>query len=214
MIFASKQKKIESLFDKYCDTVAECMKTFEKSFQSHCENSDREIARKNYAEVHHFESLADDIIEEIEVMMFSKSLFPESRSDILKLIELMDKVPNRTEHAVQQLSIQNISIPSEYATEILELVRLCHRCVDVMLESARKLFSDYTNAAVAVGKVDELETEADTVEGNIIERIFSSEMDGFDKIILQNLIVGLGAICDRAENAADHVLIMVAKRKV
>ena len=214
MIFASKQKKIESLFDKYCSTVAECVETFEKGFQSHCANNDRETARKNYAEVHHLESLADDIMEEIEVMMFSKSLFPESRSDILKLIELMDKVPNRGEHAVQQLVIQNISIPGEYSAEILELVRLCHRCVDAMLESARKLFTDYTNAAVAIGKVDELETEADIVEGSIIERIFSSDMGGFDKIILQNLIVGLGAVCDRAENAADHILIMVAKRKV
>ena len=214
MIFASKQKKIESLFAEYCNTVTECMKTFEKSFQSHCENSDGETARKNYGEVHHFESLADDIIEEIEVMMFGKSLFPESRSDILKLVELMDKVPNGAEHAVQQLVIQHISIPREYTSEILELVRLCHRCVDAMLESARKLFTDYTNAAVAIGKVDELETEADIVEGHIIERIFSSEMDGFDKIILQNLVVGLGGICDRAENAADHILIMVAKRKV
>lgn len=214
MIFASKQKRIELLFDKYCSTVAECMKTFEKSFQSHCENSDKETARKNYAEVHNFESLADDIIEEIEVMMFSKSLFPESRSDILKLIELMDKVPNGAEHAVGRLVTQHISIPDEYSVKILELVRLCHKCVAAMLESARKLFTDYTNAAVAIGKVDELETEADIVEGNIIERIFSSEMDGFDKIVLQNLVEGLGAVCDRAENAADHILIMVAKRRV
>ena len=214
MIFASKQKKIESLFAEYCNTVSNCMKTFEKSFHIHCEDSDRETAHKNYREVHHFESLADDIIKEIEVMMFSKSLFPESRSDVLKLIELMDKVPNAGEHAVQQLVIQHISIPGEYTTEILELVRLCHRCVDAMLVSARKLFTDYTNATVAIGKVDELETEADDVEANIIERIFSSEMDGFDKIILKNLIVALGAICDRAENAANHILIMVAKRKV
>ena len=56
-------------------------------------------------------------------MMFTKSLFPESRSDILKLIELIDKVPNGAEHAVQRLVIQHISIPREYTTEILELVR-------------------------------------------------------------------------------------------
>ena len=214
MIFASKQKKIESLFDEYCNTVTECMNTFEKSFQSHCEDSNRETARKNYGKVHHFESLADDIIEEIEVMMFSKSLFPESRSDILKLIELMDKIPNGAEHAVQQLVVQHISISKEYTAEILELVRLCHRCVGAVLESARKLFTDYTNATVAIGKVDELETEADIVEANIIDRFFSSDMDGFDKIILKDLVVHLGAICDRAENAADHILIMVAKRKV
>ncbi|MCK5114564.1 MAG: DUF47 family protein [Phycisphaerae bacterium] len=214
MIFASKQKKIEALFEKYCDTIAQCLKIFEKSYRTHCENGDIETTRANYANLHRSESLADDIIEEIEVMMFSKSLFPESRSDILKLVELMDKVPNAAEQAVLQLVSHRILIPTEYATEILRLVEVSHRCVIAMLGSARKLFTDYTNATVAIGKVDELETEADGIEGGIVERIFLSDMDGFEKIILRDLIRTLGGICDRAENAADHILIMVAKRKV
>ena len=40
---------------------------------------------------------------EIEVMMYSKALFPESRGDILTLLETIDRVPNQAEAVVRML---------------------------------------------------------------------------------------------------------------
>ncbi|HDY65678.1 MAG TPA: DUF47 family protein [Phycisphaerae bacterium] len=83
-----------------------------------------------------------------------------------------------------------------------------------MIESARSLFTDYTNATVAIGKIDELESDGDTIEGKLIEKIFTSNMDGFEKILLRDLVKQISQISDRAENVGDRIRIIVAKRSI
>jgi len=146
--------------------------------------------------------------------MYSKSLFPESRGDIMGLLEAMDKVPNQTEAAVRMLLTHHIEIPAAYRAGIIRLTEICHRCVEALLEGAGKLFSDFTSATAAVGKVDELESEADHLEASLVEGIFAGEMPGFDKILLRDLVRNISAITDRAENAGDRIRIIVAKRRV
>ena len=59
---------------------------------------------------------------------------------------------------------------------------------------------------------DELESEADHIESELKERIFASDLEGLDKILLRDLVGRFANICDRAEDVADRVRIIVAKR--
>jgi len=214
MFFASKQKGIESEIARYCDTVLDCVRMFKRAIEQHCENPDRGLVKKHYDTVHKAESLADDIRREIEVMMYTKALFPESRGDILGLLETMDKVPNHAESAVRVIYEEHLTVPQFLVPGITRLLDVSERCVEAMLDAVDKLFKDYTSATVAVGKVDELETEADRIESELKERVFASDMEGLDKILLRDLIGRFSGICDRAENVGDRVRIMVAKRAV
>jgi len=189
------------------------MDIFEKAFSEHLQEPDRGNLRQNFSQIHRTESAADDIRREIEVMMYSKAIFPESRGDILGLLETMDRVPNQAEATIQMLLNQHISIPQQYHSQIVQLIDTCHRCVNAMLEGTEKLFTDFINATVAVGKVDELESQADHIEDAIIEQIFSSDMNGFEKILLRDVIKQIAAVSDRAENTGDKIRIIVAKRK-
>ncbi len=147
-------------------------------------------------------------------MMYTKALFPESRGDILGLLETMDKVPNEAEAAARMLLNQHIQIPQWLRPGVLQLVEVCCRCVDALVDGVNKLFVEYTSATVLVGKVEELESEADHIESSLIERIFSSDMDGTEKILLRDLIQHIAEVSDRAENVADRIRIMVAKRRI
>ena len=146
--------------------------------------------------------------------MYTKALFPESRGDVLGLLETMDKVPNEAEAASRMVLNQHIVIPGFLRPNILQLVNTCHRCVQAMIESATKLFSEFTNATVAIGKIDELESEADFIESDLIEQIFSSDMDGAEKLLLRDLVKHIAEVSDRAENVGDRIRIIVAKRKI
>lgn len=214
MIFASKQKKVQAQIALYCKTVLDCLSAFKVAMVHYCNDPDREAIRRSFDEVHKAESLADDIRREIEVTMYSKALFPESRGDILGLLEAMDKVPNQAEAAVQMIYEQRIPIPEAFDSQIEQLIEVCFRCVQAMLDSVQKLFTDYTSAAVAVGKIDELETEADHIESRLKEQLFSSQVDGIDKILLRDLVKHIAGICDRAENVGDRIRIIVAKRGI
>jgi len=214
MLFINKQKKVESSLAEYRQKVSTCIEIFENSILQYLENSDRTVLEKNCVEIHKAESLADDIRREIEVMMYSKALFPESRGDIMVLLETMDRVPNQAEATIHMISSQRINIPAQFHPQIIELVNICVRCTAAMLDSSEKLFSDFTTATVTLGKVDELESEADYLEESIIKQIFTSKMDGFEKIMLRDTVKQISTICDRAEKTGDRIRIIVAKRRV
>lgn len=214
MLFISKQKKIESQLADYRQSIRDCVNLFVEAVERYGRDADRvtlQIASKRVSKA---ESLADDIRREIEVMMYSKSLFPESRGDILGLLETMDRIPNQAESTVQALLNQHMTIPSEYYDVILQLVHVCRRCVEAMLDASEKLFVDFTNATVAVGKIDELESQADNIEADLIERVFASNINGFEKILLQGFIKHISGISDRAENVGDRIRVTVAKRSI
>ena len=214
MFFVSKQKKIESQLAQYRQAVSHCLDAFNSAVKQYCQSSDRGALQKAFDEVHHIESQADEIRREIEIMMYSKSLFPESRGDILGLLETMDKVPNQTESALRTAVTQHIAIPENFVPKVLRITQLCRQCVSAMLDSAEKLFTNLTNATVLVGKIDELESEVDHIEADLIEHIFASQMDGFDKILLRDLVKSIAQISDRAENVGDRIRIIAAKRRV
>ncbi|MHC4636101.1 MAG: TIGR00153 family protein [Planctomycetota bacterium] len=213
MFFLTRQKRIESLLKEYNQKVSNCLEIFVDAFTAYIQDPDRKLLEQNYTKIHKAESQADDIRRDVEVMMYSKALFPESRGDILGLLETMDKVPNQAEAAVQMLLGQHVSIPEIYRGQFIQLVGICHRCVNAMLDGAAKLFSDFTTATVLVGKIDELESEADHVEQAIIEQVFSSDIDGFEKLQIRDIVKQAASISDRAENVGDRIRIIAAKRR-
>jgi uncharacterized protein len=214
MLFISKQKEIQTQISEYCESVLKCLDNFQDAVKQYCHNSDRYAAKASFTEVHKAESKADDIRREIEVLMYSKSLFPESRGDIMGLLETMDRVPNQAEDAIRMIWNQYVEIPERHSAEILNLVNVCCRCTYAMVESAEKLFSDFTNAAVAVGRVDELESEADRIEATLIEQVFSEKNNNISTIVFRDFIKCVAQISDRAENVGDRIRIIVAKRTI
>jgi predicted phosphate transport protein (TIGR00153 family) len=214
MFFVSKQKKVEVSLDEYCQEVSKCVQYFEKAIKDYVETSDRTQLLQNYMKIDKLESAADDKRRQLEILMYSKSLFPESRGDILGLLETMDKVPNQSETAIGMLYNQHVYIPKGFGDDLVKLAGLCRQCVEAMLDCVGKLFIDFTSATLVVGKVDELESEADAIEQGIVERAFAGDMDGFAKIMIRDLVNQIASVSDRAENVADRISIIVAKRNV
>ena len=214
MLFVNKQKEIQSQISEYCESILKCMDSFEKAVKHYCADSNRDAVKASFTEVHKAESRADDIRREIEVLMYSKSLFPESRGDIMGLLETMDRVPNQAEEAIRMIWNQYVVVPKEHVAEILTLVDVCCRSASAMVGAAEKLFADFTNAAVAVGKIDELESEGDKIEASLIEKVFSEKPDSVAAIVFRDFIESVAGISDRAENVGDRIRIIVAKRTI
>jgi predicted phosphate transport protein (TIGR00153 family) len=214
MVFRNRQKEIQASIADYCKQVTACMDTLQHAIEAYSCEPDRDLLRKNVAEMHVAESRADDIRTEIEVLMYNKVVFPGSRKDILELLETMDKVPNSSESALRMLLTHRIEIPALLTAKILQIVGLTNLAARSLLDAAQRLFHDYTNASVVIGKVDQLESEVDHVEAEITEEIFASDLDGCEKVILRDFVQHLGKISDRAEDAGQRIKIIVAKRRI
>jgi len=214
MFFVNRQKKMEEQFYEYCKEVSCCLDVFKQSFEQYSLNNDCDILSDNACKLHKAESRADDIRRDIEVLMYSKSLFPESRGDILGLLETMDRMPNQAQTAVRMMLNQRVQVSPVFWPRVLEMVTVSHRCVHIVLDATAKLFKDYVNVAAMVGKIDELESETDHIEADLIRRIFASDMDGIDKLLFRDMVQHIESVSDRAQNVADRLRIIVAKRSV
>jgi predicted phosphate transport protein (TIGR00153 family) len=215
VFFKNRQKQIEDLLCEYRQQVCLCIGRFENSFRSYCEtewNGSR--LKENCIDVHAAESRADDIRREIEVLMYTKALFPESRGDMLGLLETMDRIPNQAQRVIRKVSDEHIKVPLILSPKAMQLAKVACSCANVAVEASEKLFTNYTIATAAIGKVDELESEADRLYSDLVESVFNSNLESIDKLLLRDLFESMEAISDRAENVADRIRIIVAKRRI
>ena len=91
--FFKKQLQIESLIYDYLDNLKMTEQHFSEALNICLKNgvcSDFDFLTE---QTHKFESKADDIREEIKALMYGKALIPESRGDIMGLLESIDKIP-------------------------------------------------------------------------------------------------------------------------
>ena len=214
MFFSSKQKKLEALLSSYCEQVVICQCHLETAMCQYSQSGDLKQLRHNGSQIYRAESTADDLRHSIEELMYLKAIFPSSRGDILNLLESVDKIPNQAESSIRMLINQHISIDADFWPDILAMIELTCSCVATLVKAIDQLFNNFASARIAVGKVDELESAIDTIEYSLIDRVFSSDIDGVGKLLLRDIIKGIASISDRAENSADQLRIILAKRGV
>jgi predicted phosphate transport protein (TIGR00153 family) len=207
-----RQQQVEARLAEYTREVSASAQLFREAFAAACSGCSRESLREIFGRLHQAESNADDIRRSTETQMYTEALFPESRGDILGLLEAVDRVPNHEESSVRMVLHQHITIPEELRPDIGALVDACARCVDSLVEGVNLLFKNFLAATVSVGQVEELESLVDRLEAALVDRIFSGGLDPLSKILLRDLVQRLGGVADRCESAADRIRIIVAKR--
>lgn len=211
-LFRSKRTQIESFLSDYRAAVLSCMQELCELLEKYAHEPDQKYLRSKIQRVSASEGRADDIRRKIQIMLYSQSLFPESRGDLLGLLESVDSLANGAEATAFMLQTHGLVIPKEYAARINALARLCLKAVEAVLRAKEMVFSNFTGSLEFIGRVNELESEADHAERALIEEIFSSEHDGMQKLLLRDFVVRLVGISDRAENTGDRLRIIVAKR--
>jgi predicted phosphate transport protein (TIGR00153 family) len=214
VIFGGKQRAVETLISRYLTCVDRCVDAFVSCIESSLAGESFDALVQRVDDTHQAESQADDVRQEIVVLLYGKALFPESRGDILGLLEAVDKIPNRAESVVRQMRHQRFNIPFELAQDFRALVGQVQSCSSGLTKAVAALFEDYNSAALLADRIGELESRSDDLEFELIDKIFISRHETAEKILLRDMVQAIGGIADRAENAADRVRIIAIKRKI
>jgi predicted phosphate transport protein (TIGR00153 family) len=160
------------------------------------------------------ESKADDIRYEIETMMYAKALIPESRGDILGLLEAIDQIPGLFELILNMIQTQRLSIPDFLVVDFKELIRVSLECCDLLIKEVGTLFRKSEDIRSLVSTIDNNESYCDHIERGIITKIFDSDIDPFLKIQLKEMIIQIGEISDQADRVSRRIYIVSIKRRV
>ena len=213
-IFFRKQRQLETLIYSYLETFKQTQERFVKAFYICLEKSNLCDFDFMTQQTHKFESMADDIREEIKILMYSKALIPESRGDVMGLLEAMDEIPRLFELILNMIKTQKLMIPDFLVTDLRELTDISLETCYLMLDQVKFLFQKKEGIIALVAKIDEHESHCDHVERRIITQIFDSDEAPFLKLQLKEMVLKLGEISDHADRVSRRVNIISMKRRV
>ncbi len=212
--FFGKKNAVYEKTEKYLNKIRETIEIFRKTMDYYFDNGISMEFKEMIESTHLSESMADDLRREIEVEMYQKSLIPESRGDILGLIEAIDDVLNKAQSVLYQIETESLSIPGELKEDFLKLINNNIAAFEGAIEGFKILFHNLEDVREKVKEVDKRESSSDRMERDLIRRVFSSGYDIGQKILLKDMIIEIGNISDMSEEVTDRLNIVAAKRMV
>jgi len=213
IFIGKKEEKIINKFKEHLQTVGKTLDAFEEFMRAYLDDNCEE-ADKCCEKVMNLESEADALRRETETLMYSGAFLPNFRGDLLGLIEAVDRIADRAETVVRIVSLQQPDIPKEIREDMKRQVKLSVETFKELKASVEYMFEDMDKAGVYIKRTEEKEHEEDTIEWDMMKKLFSLDIDRAQKLEIKEIITLIGDVADLAEDASDRVEITILKRRV
>jgi len=209
-----KTRALEGEIDEFLDKLSQCSLLFKIAIKAYLNDGWTEDFDAKRSDVNKMESEADNLRRAIETKLYAQTLIPESRGDVLGLIENLDELMNLYEGALWAFSIEKPEIPTEYHADYENLTDMATQAVDSLGMASRAFFRNIDAVGDHNHKVMFFEKEADKVSTKLKRAIFDSELDLSRKMHLRNFVEHIDNVADWAEDVADRLAIYAIKRTI
>jgi predicted phosphate transport protein (TIGR00153 family) len=206
-----KTRRLESQVDEFLDLITKgtlCMREAIRSYLS----GDDEDFQNRLEMVRTYERKADELRRNSESMLYTYSLIPESRADVLGLLENLDNVIDHAKHILQEFDVQEPDVEIGYLDLYQEVTDKSVKAVEQVVDAARAFFRNESRMRDCINKVDFYESEADRAGLRLKKQIFQSDMDLARKHHLRYFADALEALSDIAEEVSERLAIASIKR--
>lgn len=165
--------------------------------------------------VHDLEGQADDVQDEAtEVIMVSR-LLPETKVELLRLVDRIDGVANKAESIIDHVFLfAHLKFPRDMRGQILDMMEVTLKQMKSAKEMVKLLFEDFRKAKEKVAEVDDHESYVDGVERKLISELRKWDVSIAEKYVYLNFIEKLADISDALEDVASLVEQIIAVRQI
>lgn len=212
--FFKKENQVEELIYKYLENFQLIYENFEKAVFSCISEPLCEEFNFLKEQTDKYESKADDIIEEINNLMYGKVLIPDSREDIMRLLHGLDKIPGDLEIVLFIIKYQKLVIPEKFVKDVQDLIKVSLKACETLSKQVVGFIKKEEETRAFMKIIDKHESHCDYIEKRLIQKIFTSNIDPFIKLQLKELILCMGDISDQADRVSKMVNILSMKRRV
>ena len=214
MIFSKANKSI-TLIDRFLNLVDESLLTFKEGVKNYLYNS-TESFKNNLQHLANLELESDSIRKEIEHTLYTQSLMPQLRGDIMKLLEEMDNIIDLSKKNLFQFDVEMPLIPSSLINDFLKLTQISASAAESVIPAAKSYFNDPSSVNDKIHRVYFYEKETDVLADMIRRKVFREmpELKLAEKFHLRYFTLHIENISDNAEKVADLLTIMAIKRMV
>jgi hypothetical protein len=209
-----KEQQLDNLIYQYLENLTRTQEHFVKAMDTCLEEGLCEQFGFLIDQTHKFESKADEIKEEINVLMYSRALIPESREDIMNLLEQVDCIPRIFELVLHLIRSQKLRLPDFIKLDVKDLIRISVECCELMIKQIDLMLKNRQGIRALLATIDHHESHCDHIERSLMAKLFDSDLEKVDKLQLKELVIALGEISDQADRVSKRVNIMTLKRRV
>lgn len=205
---AQLEKQIDLFFDKFSESSV----VYRLAVRSYLKNGRNKEFTSRLERVRELETESGHLRRDIEKQLYTNTLIPDSRGDVLELIESLDKVLSEFEGSLWAFEIENPEIPKSMRVGYRKLTSMVIKGIDQLELSARAFFHSPNDVPAYNQKVNLFEKEADAISTKLKKEIFKSKLELASKLHLREFVEQIDNIVDLAEDIADRLAIYAIKR--
>ncbi|MCL6271725.1 DUF47 family protein [Sansalvadorimonas sp. 2012CJ34-2] len=211
-LFGKKNQVIQDI-DHFFDLVSDSSDLFGKLLKVYLRNGkptdEYEVCLQQLCEL---ETQADSLRRGIKTFLYEKTLIPDFRRDVLRMLEEIDDLIGAQQALAFALETETPYFPKEMHEGLLDLQSIASRCVDHLLLAARAFFRDIHAVKDHSHKVIFFESEADLECTRMKRMAFSSDLELAQKTHIRYFVDRIDGVANMAEDIADSLTIYAIKR--
>ncbi len=210
-----RTRELERKIDRFYDNLSESAIVFRLAVRSYLKAGWTEEFQERLERVSQLESGNDNLRREIESELYEHTLIPDSRGDVLGLIENSDQVLSEFESTLWAFANERPEIPEAFRSGFRKLTGMVVKAADELGLGARAFFRSPQDVPAYNHKVMLYEKEADVISTTLKRAIFAEEsLELCRKLHLKEFVEYIDSIADTAEDVADRLAIYAIKRLV
>jgi len=212
--FRHANKSIE-LIDGFLDKIDQGILIFKEGVHNYIKGNNQSF-QDNLKTLSSLEVEADILRRKVENILYTQSLMPQLRGDIMRLIEELDNIIDLAKKNMYQFDVEVPFIPSDLNQDFIRLTELAVSACESVMPAARAYFRDPQSIKEKLHRVYLYEKEADKLADSIKRKVFQHmpDLKLSEKFHLRYFTLHIETLSDAAEKAADLLTIMAIKRSM
>jgi uncharacterized protein len=206
-----RTKALEKKVDTFLDVVDTGMLALQQGIRAYLED-DEEGFQRQLASVSELERRADEISRDVETDLYTYSLIPDQRGDVLAVLEEIDNLMDLAKSAMQKFEVEIPKIPTVFRGGYLEVLDHSVKAADHAISAARSYFRDPARVKDDLNKVDFYESEADEAARRLKMAVFRSELGMARKQHLRYFAENVESLSDIADDVGALLAIATIRR--
>ena len=213
-ILFKSSKSLQASVDEYLNSVSQGILVFNMGVKNYVEK-DTTNFESHLETIDKLESKADNLRRNIENNLYSQSLIPDHRGDVLGLLENIDNIIDMAKKTLNQFAVEMPYFPEDICDEFKTLADMILEASEHVVKASRAFFQDVRMVNDHNHKVYFYEKEADKISDRIKRKIFRrDDLDLSQKMHLRYFALHIERISDEAERVADRLSIYAIKRSI
>jgi uncharacterized protein len=208
-----KTRFLENEIDEFLDKIAEGGIYFQMGMISYLDNDTvTEICEEKLKQLRDLEDRCSELRRSIATYLYTEMLIPDSRGDVLSLLQDLFYLIDVIEDDFRDLVIEKPKIPQDMKEDFKQLVEIVVKSLDMIIIAARAYFRNPFNVRDYIHKVSLYENEADSIAIRLKKKIFGSDLPLENKLQLRYVVNVIDQMADNAEDVSDWLSIYTIKR--